>query len=234
MSGWYHEPCIIGDGTHFLVWANRKMLKWRCLQCWKVFPAYIPRNAAGQRIWTHCKICKRRRTKKPSLNPYCHVCIMTRKQFVVPRLRRQWALQLAAAMNESGTLGAMEEACKQAIIQRYFYDDWGEYDGKDIRWAFRRLRNDIDKWLRDKKTSWNARWQFLRAMLKMGQLKIEYELRKEQDRVPTCRADLEKADRDGLVLWIRQLLSDGYISLDDIDPAPLVDRTEYAWLGKTE
>ena len=39
--------------------------------------------------------------------------------------------------------------------------------------------------------------------------------------VVVSAADLKKLHKDDLVLWIRQLRDEEYLSLDDIDPSPL-------------
>lgn len=180
--------------------------------------------------YMHCRRCG---GKNYSRRKVCLECIRKQKriekQKLVDRARRERYAELARLVSHCGALEAAEAVYQQTLANWYLYGRWSENSNRDQIWAIRQFQIDMTKWMSDPDTSWHQRFRYMMAMVKIGELRSIREIQEHNGNPPSCETDLKKAPKKELVGWIRKLLQDGYLTLDDLDPAPIIDEYDYGW-----
>ena len=133
------------------------------------------------------------------------------------KIHHKWLQRLRRIVEKEAKAGSLKgviRAWRDALAEHY-----GAYDAD----ALVKFRQDMVKWM-DTGASWSDRFLLFRLIMESECLKELRHLQRQRNNVRSAvrsAEDLKKLHFDDLVMWIRQLRDEEYLSLDDIDPSPL-------------
>jgi len=136
---------------------------------------------------------------------------------------------IRSLLGRGQAIETLEQATMQAILKRY---DAGDNEAGRFT-AFTRFRQDLETWLLSE-GSWSAKFHYLKQLFRLGELRERARLAALEGSPLRRIGNLKQVPKEQLVRWIRELILEGYLDLDDIDPPPLIDFYDYAWHGNPD
>jgi len=220
-------------------WELRRYFKewvWACYRCRKrteelPFKRLNQRGRRGTRVeyhrclrcgrdygeWTrvsHCSACRLKAAQDKGRKTQAK----DRMKFVRERhrLHGKWLVKLRVIVDRELKRESLEGvifAWRSALMEHY-----GEYKAE----ALHAWRKDLVEWMKGG-ASMAARFQLFRLIMEsecLRELRLMEQRRSHVRDVVRGTSDLKKLSKDDLVMWIRRLRDEGYLSRDDVDPAP--------------
>lgn len=137
-------------------------------------------------------------------------------------------------MDGRSSLHGMEIALQSVLLSKYGIDeDWDLCHRNRLRSVMRRFRVELESWFGSNSSTGFSKWQYFKILLRIGEFRWKARVLELEGLGLRSKSDLKRAKKSELVGWLRELLVEGYLTLDDLDPPPLVDDYEYGWEGET-